>query len=92
MKNYMPATVAGHNTDFDEKLGDMPYAKLIYQALIGAKGHRLVLRDIYKWIESNTEKALDPAFRGWQNSVRHNLSMNGVSLNYCLCERIWTAE
>lgn len=38
----------------------------------------MVLRDIYEWIARNTDKARDPAFKGWQNSVRHNLSMNGV--------------
>lgn len=57
-----------------------PYAKLIYQALMAAPRYRMVLRDIYDWIGRNTDKAKDPAFKGWQNSVRHNLSMNGVRL------------
>ena len=58
--------------------GEPPYAKLIYRALMDAPGHQMVLKDIYEWITRNTEKARDPAFKGWQNSVRHNLSMNGV--------------
>ncbi|KAL9638630.1 MAG: hypothetical protein Q9164_001437 [Protoblastenia rupestris] len=41
-----------------------------------APDHRMILRDIYRWIEHNTDKASDPSFTGWQNSVRHNLSMN----------------
>ena len=57
-----------------------PYAKLIYRALMDAPGHQMVLKDIYEWIAQNTDKARDPAFKGWQNSVRHNLSMNGVCL------------
>ena len=63
--------------------GEPPYAKLIYDALMDAPEHQLVLRDIYTWISNNTDKAKDPAFKGWQNSVRHNLSMNGVS-SHCL--------
>ena len=63
-----------------EKMNEVPYAKLIERALLEAKGNRLVLKDIYKWIEENTDKADNPEFKGWQNSVRHNLSMNGVSV------------
>ena len=64
---------------FEDCLGDVSYASLIYEALMKAPDHRLVLRDIYHWIEENTDKANDPSFTGWQNSVRHNLSMNEVS-------------
>jgi len=65
-------------TDSESAKGEPPYAKLIYNALMDAPEHKLVLRDIYAWISDNTDKAKDPAFKGWQNSVRHNLSMNGV--------------
>lgn len=60
------------------KQGEPPYAKLIYRALMDAPEHQMVLKDIYEWIAQNTDKARDPAFKGWQNSVRHNLSMNGA--------------
>ena len=62
------------------KQGEPPYAKLIYRALMDSPGHKMVLKDIYEWIAQNTDKARDPNFKGWQNSVRHNLSMNGVCL------------
>lgn len=66
-----------------ETADDTPYARLIYLALMEAPGHRLVLKDIYRWMAENTNKAKDPAVKGWKNSVRHNLSMNKVSiLNY----------
>ena len=65
-----------------EKLGDVPYAQLIYSALMEAPGNRMVLRDIYHWIERNTDKANNPEFTGWQNSVRHNLSMNKVRFTW----------
>ena len=72
------STIDSAETDTESVKGEPPYAKLIYNALMDAPEHKLVLRDIYAWISINTEKARDPAFKGWQNSVRHNLSMNGV--------------
>lgn len=66
-------------SESEGKQGEPPYAKLIYRALMDAPEHQMVLKDIYEWIAQNTDKARDPAFKGWQNSVRHNLSMNGVS-------------
>ena len=65
-------------SESEGKQGEPPYAKLIYRALMDAPEHQMVLKDIYEWIARNTDKARDPAFKGWQNSVRHNLSMNGV--------------
>jgi Forkhead domain len=57
---------------------EQPYAQLIYRALMEAPGHTMVLRDIYNWFRRNTDKATDKETKGWQNSIRHNLSMNGV--------------
>lgn len=57
---------------------EQPYAQLIYRALMGAPGHTMVLRDIYNWFRRNTDKATDKETKGWQNSIRHNLSMNGA--------------
>lgn len=58
---------------------DRPYAQLIFDALKQAPNHTMILRDIYDWFRKNTDKALDKDTKGWQNSIRHNLSMNGVS-------------
>jgi hypothetical protein len=58
---------------------EQPYAQLIYRALMEADGHTMVLRDIYSWFKRNTDKAMDKETKGWQNSIRHNLSMNAVS-------------
>lgn len=80
--NDMP--VDGCETDDRSKEKDPSYAKLIYQALMEAPGHKMILRDIYTWIAQNTDKARDPLSRGWQNSIRHNLSMNGVNSVYCI--------
>jgi hypothetical protein len=65
--------------DEDEDLNAEPYAQLIYRALKSVPEHRMVLRDIYAWFVENTDKAKNNSSKGWQNSIRHNLSMNGVS-------------
>jgi len=36
------------------------------------------LKEIYEWFEKNTDKAKINSSKGWQNSIRHNLSMNGA--------------
>lgn len=58
---------------------EQPYAQLIYRALLDAPDHTMVLRDIYDWFRRHTDKATHSETKGWQNSIRHNLSMNGVS-------------
>lgn len=65
------------DSDGDDSISCEPYAQLIGRALKSAPGHRMVLKDIYRWFEKNTNKARGNS-KGWQNSIRHNLSMNGV--------------
>jgi hypothetical protein len=68
-----------YNDDAAMDKDNQPYAQLIYRALLEAPGHTMILRDIYNWFIQNTDKAADKETKGWQNSIRHNLSMNGVS-------------
>lgn len=56
---------------------DEPYAQLIYKAFMSKPDHALTLQEIYQWFRENTDKA-DGEGKGWQNSIRHNLSMNLV--------------
>lgn len=56
------------------------YARLLFNCLREAPEHTLSLKNIYTWIRQNTSRAKDPTNKGWQNSVRHNLSMNAVGL------------
>lgn len=62
----------------EEAFDDKPYARLIYEALMLAPGHRMMLRDLYEWFRLNTTKPQESGSNGWQNSIRHNLSMNKV--------------
>lgn len=65
--------------ELDEHGIDEPYAKLIYRALMSAPNHSMVLQEIYQWFRDNTQKGASDG-KGWMNSIRHNLSMNAVSL------------
>lgn len=56
---------------------DEPYAQLIYRAFMSRPNKSMTLQEIYQWFRENTDKAKNKG-KGWQNSIRHNLSMNGV--------------
>ncbi|KAL2270759.1 hypothetical protein VTJ83DRAFT_130 [Remersonia thermophila] len=52
-----------------------PYAKLIHRAFMSTPRRAMTLQEIYQWFRENTDKGKDDT-KGWQNSIRHNLSMN----------------
>ncbi|ETS85058.1 hypothetical protein PFICI_03083 [Pestalotiopsis fici W106-1] len=56
---------------------DEPYAQLIFRAFMSREDHAMTLQEIYQWFRENTDRAV-PEHKGWQNSIRHNLSMNGA--------------
>lgn len=51
------------------------YSKLIGMSILRAPSRRLTLAQIYKWI-SDTFSYYRASDAGWQNSIRHNLSLN----------------
>jgi forkhead transcription factor HCM1 len=59
----------------DGKKPPLSYAMLIGQSILRAPNRRLTLNSIYKWISSSF-KFYDSVESGWQNSIRHNLSLN----------------
>ena len=69
---------------------DEPYAKLLWRALMSTPDHAMTLQEIYQWFRENTDKDIKKHHserrpgknaEGWQNSIRHNLSMNEVCRN-----------
>ncbi|KAI1200475.1 fork head domain-containing protein [Nemania serpens] len=52
------------------------YAQLITQAIVGAPGEKLNLAGIYSYITENYAYYRHQPVAGWQNSIRHNLSLN----------------
>lgn len=51
------------------------YAQLIGMSILRAPNRRLTLAQIYKWISDNYT-FYNASDAGWQNSIRHNLSLN----------------
>ncbi len=54
--------------------------KLITQALTEAPDRKLRLKEIYSWFSEN-HPYFKPNDASWQNSVRHNLSLNKCFIN-----------
>lgn len=52
------------------------YATLIGMAILRAPERKLMLSEIYKWIMQTFKHYRDSPQPGWQNSIRHNLSLH----------------
>jgi len=60
---------------------DEPYAQLIWRAFKSNPDHAMSLQELYQWFRDNTDKPKTSDGKGWQNSIRHNLSMNKACLS-----------
>ncbi|KAL7310451.1 hypothetical protein PS15m_009951 [Mucor circinelloides] len=52
------------------------YSSLIAQAILESENERMTLRDIYTWITGRYPALYNAEDTGWQNTIRHNLSLN----------------
>ncbi|RYO74790.1 hypothetical protein DL766_006414 [Monosporascus sp. MC13-8B] len=52
------------------------YAQMITQAIMATEEHKLNLAGIYQYITNNYAYYRHQNAAGWQNSIRHNLSLN----------------
>ncbi|RDW22935.1 fork head domain-domain-containing protein [Yarrowia lipolytica] len=71
-----------HYTDYDLSLDDAKdikppysYATMITKAILSGDEHMMTLAEIYEWI-SKHYSFYRHSRTGWQNSIRHNLSLN----------------
>ncbi|KAI0166148.1 hypothetical protein GGR57DRAFT_13093 [Xylariaceae sp. FL1272] len=66
-------------TEYDENGKEikprMSYAQMISRAILEAPDKRLTLNQIYNWIDEHFTY-FNNGEGGWQNSIRHNLSLN----------------
>lgn len=60
---------------YTQRKPNISYAELIAEALESAEGGMLTLKEIYSYI-SNRYPYFEMNKTGWQNSIRHNLSLN----------------
>jgi hypothetical protein len=64
-----------NNNEYADKKPPYSYAQLITQAITSSKHKQLTLSQIYSYI-AHKYKYYKLNEKGWQNSIRHNLSLN----------------
>ncbi|KAI9304872.1 fork head domain-containing protein [Cunninghamella echinulata] len=52
------------------------YASLIAQAILTSQDQKMTLREIYEWVQTRYPHLYEANETGWQNTIRHNLSLN----------------
>lgn len=72
---YLPEPQEMPHVEDDGSKPPYSYATLIGMSILRANNRRLTLAQIYKWI-SDTFSYYKNSDAGWQNSIRHNLSLN----------------
>ena len=82
--------VSETNLDLDS---EEPYSKLIWKAMMSKEDYKMTLPDIYEWFRQNYAHKIKEnkkkGWKGWQNSIRHNLSMNDVSFIFDVCSVVF---
>lgn len=75
IKSHSPNQKCSDSSSDNSKKPPYSYAQLIAQAICSSQEQQLTLSQIYSYISSKySYYKLDD--KGWQNSIRHNLSLN----------------
>lgn len=79
MEQYGKKKLSSFGLRITNGLLDGAHNVLVFAVLLLAPAQQMRLKDIYAAIKKNTTKRQAKNCSGWQNGVRHNLSMNDVS-------------
>ncbi|KAI0096926.1 hypothetical protein GGR51DRAFT_566912 [Nemania sp. FL0031] len=83
-EDVQAASVSTGQSEGADGKTSIPYAQLLRRAFLSAPEYKMKLQQIYQWFRENTDKANSDS-KGWQNSIRHNLSMN-AAFTKCDCK------
>lgn len=75
-KTNPDATSTGSSAETDDSRPPYSYVALIFMAIQSSPLKKMTLSEIYTWITDNFDWFAKRDKKGWQNSIRHNLSLN----------------